>query len=150
MNDDPLSRELRRLPRPGASPGFTERVLRRLEGAPAAPRRAAWRRRLAPAAAAAGLAVAVAAGAWLLRAQERSEARARAAALRERHHALAREIEDLRALQRDTAPVLYLGGDERVDFVLDLASLVETRSAPEPPEGARGSRPTARDPRDET
>ncbi|RMF73989.1 MAG: hypothetical protein D6738_07575 [Acidobacteria bacterium] len=123
MNDHDLRRLLRDLPRPAARPGFTEQVLARID-TPAAPRRAGTRRRLGVGlAAAALLLVAPLAGVLGWRAWERQRAVAELAALRQEQRQLA---EALRAW--DAAPaaaarpeVVYLGGDDSVDIVFDVA-----------------------------
>ena len=117
MEDHSVGRLLRELPRETARTGFTPRVLARLD-APAPERPRAWRPRLAFAAAAV-LALVVSAGLFRFE-QSRDAARAAEArrALREiraEHERLERE---LRALSEP--PVVYLGGNERIDLVLDL------------------------------
>ena len=124
MEDHSVGRLLRELPRETARTGFTPRVLARLaENEPAAARpRDAWRPRLAFAAAAV-LALVVSAG--LLRfEQSRDEARTAEARralqeIRAEHERLEREV---RALSDSGAEpqVIYLGGNERIDLVLDL------------------------------
>lgn len=114
--DDWLSSELARLPGAHAGEGFTRSVMARLE-------RPARRRRAALGWAVAAAAVAVLA-ALVLPLRPRpvppAELAERAEALRREHDALLRELENLRELADETAPVLYLDSDERYDYVVDL------------------------------
>ena len=120
MTDRPTDRELDRLlaelPREPASSGFSRRVLASLD-APARPygRRV---RLLAAAATAAALAV----GIWLVPRSAPEPPAAETLALEEEHRRLMQELETLKASLRQSQPppVLYLGGDERLDLVLDL------------------------------
>ncbi len=133
MENQRLGRTLRELPRERAKDDFTARVLARLD----APRR---RRRLPlatlGAAAAAALGLALIAGP--LRTAEREESRRQAAAearrlleeLRRDHQALATELEAL----AEEPPLIYLGGDDEVDLVLDLS-----RVPAAPPGAVRGA-----------
>jgi hypothetical protein len=121
---------LRELPRERAGADFTARVLARLDEPPP-------RRRLPLAAigvaAAAALGLALVAGP-LRTGGERAESRREAAAearrlleeLQREHRALASELDALAA----EPPVIYLGGDEEVDLVLDL-SRVPAAAPPE-------------------
>jgi hypothetical protein len=122
VNDDPVLRALADLPRLEASPGFTTRVVARA----AAPAPAAGRARVLRLATAAALVLAVilAAGlpAWR-QARLRGEQRARVEALQQERRALERELQALRRLAAEHSSVVYLGGDESVDLVLDLESL---------------------------
>jgi cytochrome c-type biogenesis protein CcmH/NrfG len=124
MEDHSVGRLLREIPRETARTGFTTRVLARLdplEGpAPERPR-AAWRPRLAFAAAAV-LALVVSAGLFRYE-QSREAARAAEArqALREIRAEHERLEQELRALSEP--PVVYLGGNERIDLVLGLDNI---------------------------
>jgi hypothetical protein len=118
MEDHSLGRLLRELPRETARPGFTQRVLARLdEPAQAAVRWTGWRPRLAVAT----MAFLVIAGTGVIRHEQSREAAQAAEARR-----LLREIraehdrieQDLRALAEP--PVIYVGGDERLDLVVGL------------------------------
>lgn len=139
MSPAPSERELERLlselPRVSASPGFSRRVLAELD-APAGPRRGrGW---LLTAAAAA---IALAVGLMLMprarpqppigtqsaqtqsaQIQSAQVAGAQTRALEREHRLLMEELEALKASLRDRepAPVLYLGGTEGLDLVLDL------------------------------
>jgi len=119
MNDDRLSKLLRDLPRPVPPPGFTGRVLRRLERGPA-PRPA-----LLPRFVAIGAAVALlAAGGVAVRLQYERAERARVIeSLEARRQALARELEELR--DANQPPVVVLPGPD-VDVVYDPAPAVRT------------------------
>lgn len=117
MEDHSLGRLLRELPRETARPGFTQRVLARLdEPAKIAASPRVWRLRLAVAA----TALLAVASAGLVRyeqsrkAERAAEARQALQEIRAEHDRLERE---LRALSEP--PVIYLGGDERLDLVVD-------------------------------
>ncbi len=136
MNDDYPRESIRELPRERARPGFTGRVLARLDepgAAPARPRRA-W----ALAAVLALGAVAVVGGMrWQeeSRAQRRAEvARAELAAMQREHARLASELQALRREPEPLPPVVLVGGDERAELVIDLGRLVR---APSPGPGVR-------------
>lgn len=120
MQDHSVGELLRELPRETARPGFTQRVLARLDRPEEAhrPHGRTWRPRLALAAAAL-IAVVISAGVVRYE-RARDEARAAEARqvlqeIRAEHQELQRE---LRALSEP--PVVYLGGDEGVDLVVDL------------------------------
>ncbi len=113
LNDTELHNVLKSLPRERASVGFTGRVLRRLER----PTRRSMPR-WAPVAAAAILLLTLGFG-W--REWRHRQTAADLAALLAEKQALQAELEDLRRLTADARPVVYLGSDDRVDLVLDLA-----------------------------
>jgi len=117
MEDHRLGDLLRELPREQARPGFTARVLNRLE-APAR-RRSIPRLALATALA---VVLAVTAGV-LVDARRDAIASARAeralAEIRAEHARLEREVQEL----SDQPSVVYLGGNEDVDLVLDLGKV---------------------------
>ncbi|HXT21544.1 MAG TPA: hypothetical protein VN811_01650 [Thermoanaerobaculia bacterium] len=123
---DALREALRSLP--AAAPGlaFTTRVLARLDR-PARPRRRpipAW------VTAAATMAVLVA-GLWGVAAGRQAwQEQRRRAAMRAESAALARELAALHEELAEPAPVLYLGGNEQVDVVLDLSALPIAAAAP--------------------
>jgi hypothetical protein len=131
MEDDDIRRLsaltalITELPRERARTGFTARVLRRLEE----PHRAGVPRWRMAWAGAALLTVAVAGGGWELgQWQERrddAEARRLVAEIKGEHARLAREV---RELQEDRRPMVYLGGDESVDVVVDLSRVEPGRS----------------------
>lgn len=121
MTIDPLDRQLRELPVIRASDGFTERVLDRLEEPaaspePARPARVVW--------------VAVGASAALLavlallperRPRAAPELAAEATEIRRQHALLSEELDRLRSRTEEAAPILYLGSDDEIDYVLDLS-----------------------------
>lgn len=118
MEDHNLGRLLRELPRETARPGFTQRVLARLdEPAKNAASSTGWRLRLAVAA----MALLVVAGAGVVRHEQSREAARAAEArrllreIRAEHDRIEQELHSL-----DEPPVIYLGGDERLDLVMDL------------------------------
>lgn len=126
MEDHDLSRLLRELPPEPAREGFTARVLARLD---ARPEPSAWRRpRLILAGFAAAALMAVLTFAGILQVREhraemrKAEARRILQELRTEHDSLQRE---LRALSSE--PVVYLGGNERVDLVVDLSRVQNAR-----------------------
>jgi cell division protein FtsB len=118
MEDHRLGDLLRELPREQARPGFTARVLHRLD----APRRR--RLSLIPrlALATALTFVLIVTAGLLVDARRDALANARAeralAEIRAEHARLEREVQDL-----SQPPVVYLGGNEDVDLVLDLGKV---------------------------
>lgn len=123
MEDDRLEplRTLRALPRERVGTDFTARLLARLDDP--APRRRPIAA-LAVAAAAAALIIGIAAGPLRSGRGREGESRIEAAEarrlleeLRREHRALESEIEAL----AERPPVLYLGGDDEVDLVVDLS-----------------------------
>ncbi|PYQ60723.1 MAG: hypothetical protein DMF53_16520 [Acidobacteria bacterium] len=117
MEDHRLGDLLRELPREQARPGFTARVLHRLD----APER---RRSIPRLALATVLTVALAVTAGLLidarrNALESSRAEKALAEIRAEHARLEREVREL----SDPPSVVYLGGNEDVDLVLDLGKV---------------------------
>lgn len=125
---DPLGEALRSLPRAAPREGFTERLLERADapgpGRLPGPAIARW-------VAAATLATIALAGALSLprsplRPGSEHDRRERMEALEAERLRLSAELEEIRRLAttvHDPAPVLYLGGDEEVDVVLDLGRL---------------------------
>lgn len=125
MEEQRIGDLLRELPREGARAGFTARALRRLD--------APERRRVKPALALAGagaltLALTLSVGA-LVEARRDAAATARAQAalaeIRAEHGRLEREVREL----QDPPSVMYLGGNENVDLVLDLGKVSGTEGA---------------------
>jgi hypothetical protein len=108
----------RELPQEHARPGFTARVLEQLDAKPH--RIAHWSFRFAPAAITV-LAIAISAGAlieWRGGARKHQEAVQALKELREEHGRLEAELHEM-----SEPPVVYLGGDEKVDYVLDLGKV---------------------------
>jgi len=154
LRNEPLRDALRRLPAETASGDFSARVLARLDDPP--PRSAILR--LAPVAGMLLLAAVAFPMAWHLmnpapevpgpasaaaqpaptaspppsadRAAQRARARAELAALRAEGQRLDQDWRQYRRLAREVEPVLYLGGNENVDVLLDLQRV--------PPEALRG------------
>jgi hypothetical protein len=132
MEDHRLGDLLRELPREQARPGFTARVLERIDS----PERMArpvrnFRPMLAGAAAAAILAVTVSTGIVMDRqaeSQKAAEAQRILQEIRAEHGRLEQEIQAL-----SEPPVVYIGGNEDVDLVLDLGNV----------SGAEGATPAA-------
>lgn len=132
MEDHSVGRLLRKLPREAARPGFTQRVLARLdETAAATAIGASWRPRLALAATTAAVAALVVSAGVVRYEQSREAARTAEARqllqeIRAEHGRLERE---LRALAEP--PQVYVGGDERMDLVVGLDE-VPAEDGPEP------------------
>jgi hypothetical protein len=130
MEDHRIGELLRELPRERARNGFTARVLQRLDAEEAGRPVLRWRPAAAFAAAVLA-AVAIPAGLLMDRAADRERSRAAEARqileeIRAEHGRLERELEDL----SEETPVIYLGGDENVDFVLDLRRVPEAGTRP--------------------
>ncbi|HYH47147.1 MAG TPA: hypothetical protein VEG34_15815 [Thermoanaerobaculia bacterium] len=135
MEDGRLDRLLKELPRIPASPGFTGRVLSRLDQPAGERRRGTWGL-LWPRLALPAAALAVAFGAVAVTHQVRAErVRSEAAEVRQLLDEIRQEHgrleDDLRELDHLAAePVLYLGGDDDFDLVVDLARVPEPSGAP--------------------
>jgi hypothetical protein len=124
MEDHRLGDLLRELPRETARPGFTARVLRRIEVPERRERRFSPRLALAGALA---LTLTVAAGVLVETRRDAIEtARAQQALqeIRAEHGRLEREVQEL-----SQPSVVYLGGNENVDLVLDLGKVRGTEGA---------------------
>jgi hypothetical protein len=138
MSDERLRDLLRGLPRHRASANFDERVLERLDAPP--PRTGFGRpmARLALAAAAMIVAATVigfvgrgvapsphgrpADGPQVASSAQSGEA-VRVQELRRQHDELMRELEALREQSRTASPLLYLGGTDQLDVVVDIGRL---------------------------
>jgi hypothetical protein len=134
MEDQPLGRLLRELPRERAGDCFTARVLSGIDDPGRRPtRRPAWA--LATAGVLALLVFGVLVDRWPVGKRpdsEAGEARQALAEIRDEHERLARELERLQSLRegQGTAPeiapeVIYIGGNDRMDLVLDLGRMPE-------------------------
>lgn len=126
MNDDRLKSLLKSLPRQEASPGFTRRVLERLDGGGArgAAGVAGWSSLRWAMAGAFAVVAAFVAGWAIFVAQPtvapNGNAETRRADLRAEHEELMRELESLRREASTTSPMVYLGGTDQLDVVIDL------------------------------
>lgn len=140
--DRRLDAALKNLPREKASPGFGAKVLTRWkeqEGAVAEQARVLpfaqrSRRPALPlwiAVAAALILAALGAREWQHR-RDQEEALRRIAELRARYEALADTLEELRMEAAAARPVVYLGGNEKLDLVLDLEQLADAKGQPQP------------------
>lgn len=122
MEDHRLGDLLRELPREQARPGFTARVLERLDLSGKSPERISRRQRpfrLALAGATAmAIVTTISAGILMDRRTESiqaAEARRMLQEIRAEHGRLEQEVQEL-----SQPPVVYIGGNEDVDLVLDL------------------------------
>lgn len=131
MNDDPVLQALRELPPERAGEGFARRVMARLEAEPRTPFPAPAR--WAALATAAALALALPLAIDHQRAAAARDRRVRLLDLARQQQSLAGELEALRqAVTAEKAPVIYLGGDDDTDLVLDLARLARLREQARP------------------
>lgn len=137
LSDRQLDRLLAGLPREPAPRGFSRRVLADVA---VSPRRRQGRRWLLPAAVAAA---ALVAGLWLLPRAVPEAPKVTAGALEREHRLLMEELESLKAsLRQDqVAPVLYLGGNESLDLVLDLEPVWRSAGGARPATGGVATRP---------
>ena len=126
MEDHRLGDLLRELPRESARPGFTTRLLQRMQRLDAPERRRSMPR-FALAGALAMAVLTVTAGVLVdarRDALEAVHARQALQEIRAEHGRLEREVQEL-----SQPPVVYLGGNENVDLVLDLGKVGETEGA---------------------
>lgn len=132
-HDRRLSAALAELPRTPASPGFRDRVMRRIATARAAGSapRPAVRLDLRAVAAAAALLLVIAAVTLQELHHRRAERRAAAeiAVLQAEYDGLARELAALERQAAAARPVMRLGGDEQVEVLVDVASFANYRPA---------------------
>lgn len=118
MDDGQLDELLRGLPRERASDRFTAQVMLRLQ--PPRPARR-WPLKLALAAGLAAVALAaVSFGLWRAERLAKQEIQEQIHQLRTEHRELEATLAHLRTQEERARPVVYLGGDQRVDYVLDL------------------------------
>ena len=123
MEDHDVGALLRELPRERARGGFTARVLARLD----APEPRIWRQPRLVVATAALAAVVASAGILQVHAGRQealrtAEARRVLQELRSEHDSLKQELQSL-----SRPPVVYVGGDEEVDLVVDLSRVRNAR-----------------------
>ena len=119
---DPLTERLASLPKVRASTGFTDRVLNRLdepwESEQGLAKPLAW---------SAAAVVALVLAALVLRPAGIPDAErlsAEVIEIRSQHRLLTEELDRLRTRTQNAAPVLYLAGGDRVDYVLDLSPFI--------------------------
>lgn len=120
MEDHNLRQLLRDMPREQARTGFTSRVLAGLDAGPRPRSGQTWRQPRLVLATAALAAVVGSAGFLQVRADRheemrKAEARKILQELRSEHESLERELRSL------SEPVIYVGGNEDVDLVVDLS-----------------------------
>lgn len=123
---DPIVEALRGMPRVAASPGFTVRVLARAAASIESEVGVGWTRGWALFAASLVVVSAVTAWQWERR-ERRQEWLGQVEAIRQESRSLGAELSDLRAAEQ--APVVYLGGDDSVDLILDLEQLRQARAS---------------------
>jgi len=131
MDDDRLGKELRKLPRASASAGFTEEVLDQLE-APSVVERPAAQRWMVLAVAALVIAVLAPLGVWRWQERRRVLVETEIATLRADQEALRAQLTMLQRQVDRRQRVVVLGGDDEVDYVLDLGRLRPARVVPTP------------------
>ncbi len=136
---DPLTEQLASLPEIRASIGFTDGVLRRLDEprkfSPGLAKPLAW---------SAAATVALVLAALVLRPAALSKAErlsAEVTEIRSQHRLLTEELDRLRARTQNAAPVLYLTGSGRVDYVLDLSPFILPETAHVQPASTGFDRP---------
>ncbi|MCP5112270.1 MAG: hypothetical protein GY953_15710 [bacterium] len=134
MSDERIQRALEALPREKASADFTRRVLDNL---PQQPRRRipAWSYRLAAAATVVILLVLpISLQRWSMSIDTGSEAMlAEIEAVRSEKALIEKELRQLREQATAESPVVYIGGNEDVNLVLDIGALLNrsTEASPE-------------------
>ena len=122
MKKERIDDLLRTLPRERAGEDFTYRMMERLDGETPTKRRG----RLALGIAVAAVLVAVVStGVLLWQQAEKAELREEIAVLRAEHQALSRELQLV--MDSGVRPVVYLGGDDRTDYVLDMNKLMHEK-----------------------
>lgn len=129
MEDQQLGRLLRDLPEEAARPGFTARVLARLDESEPRRTTAVWWPRMALAGIPAALLVAAISTGLLagrpepLSPERAAEARQLLDELRAEQQRLEQDFETLR--ETDGGAVIYLGGNEEIDLVVNTINLPE-------------------------
>ena len=129
--DDSLNRALGDLPRERASGAFTQKVLANHERRRPTGWRGLTKLRWALVAASAALVLLVGGLALKESRQERSERALvqRAEQLRTEYRLLQKELATVRRVMDEHSPRIYLGGNERVDLVFDLAPVAARPAA---------------------
>jgi len=117
MNDEQLNELLRSLPRRDSSAGFTTRVLSRLDEERREPARFPW---AMAAALAAFVTVAGLSGQYFVEKQQSVE---RVEAFRVERQRITEELDELKRMAEQREPVIYLGGNEEAEYVIDLRSV---------------------------
>ena len=134
---DPLTEQLAGLPEVRASTGFTDRVLNRLDEP-----RESEARLAKPLIWSVSAAVALVLAVLILRpAPEAERLNAEVTEIRRQHLLLTEELDRLRTRTQNAAPVLYLAGNDRVDYVLDLSPFILSEIGPALP-ASSSSEPT--------
>jgi hypothetical protein len=126
MKESQLDEMLKEVPKERAPQGFTKRVLARADQ----PRTggSSWPVWPALAFATVLLALLVPGGIWLWH-QDHSRGALveEISALRREHQRLTNELRTLRQQMSQVQPVIYIGSDERADYILDLRRLIGDR-----------------------
>lgn len=131
MLDSQLDRQLSELAERGTSTGFTARVLARLDQ-PAPAARLQPMRALLLVSPALVLALALGGGWRWHELRQRAAADRQIAALRAERDRLEAEVAALRRQVARPARLMRVGGDERVDYVIDLTSTAPGGGQPPP------------------
>lgn len=132
MDDQQLNGLLKSLPSQPAPEGFTQQTIRRLgDGRPG---RRTWRRLALVAAACATLiGLGVPLGLELRQQAKQERVRDELERLRDDHQQLKAQLAALRASQAKQPELLYLGGTDSADYVVDLRQLARPRAEPPDP-----------------
>jgi hypothetical protein len=125
MKDEQLDQALRSLQAERASHGFTQRVLKRLDAPPSDAQRRVWLRVVAVAVV---LLVVVPATLWWRDRVERDVTRNEILALRDEYRQLEQQLEVLRRVRAESEPVVGVGSDDQVDYVVPLETLLNNQT----------------------
>lgn len=117
MNDEQLNELLKRLPRRDSSSGFTGRLLARLDETRNRPVLFPW------AAAAALISMVTVAGLTGHYFIDKEQQRQKIEAFRAEQQEIVLELQELKRLAEESNPVIYLGGNEDVEYVIDLRAV---------------------------
>jgi hypothetical protein len=125
VKDERLDELLRTLPREKASDDLTRRILEKLDQEEVRPTRA---RKLVFGfgLAALGLVAALSVFLWLSERARKKEIREQIATLQTEHKLLQARLQEMKRA-RPERPVVYLGGDDQVDYVLDLRNYLRAQ-----------------------